>query len=735
MKSSISRRGFLRGVLGSAGLTIAASVTPFGYKLLSAKEVGKAAFAPSVWLEITSNNLVTVTIPSSEMGQGTWTALSMIVADELEADWSQIRIKQAPGDKAFVNPLGSIRDQLTVGSSTIRGYYDILRKAGAAGRTMLVKAAADTWKVPEAECQASNGVVLHKKSKKKLVYGKLCDKAGGVPIPQEPVLKKDGEFRFMGRPMARLDIPDKVQGSALFGLDFRIPDMLVAVLARPPYYGAKPVTFNQAAAEKTAGVRKVIPIPMGVAVCADTVDAALKGRDALKPTWDKGSNPDLDNESIEKVFLEQLGKTGAVAKNEGDARQALAGAAKKVDATYFVNYIAHTTMEPINCTAHVTKDACTVWAPTQGPLVAKLVASHVCGLPMEKINVYVSLLGGGFGRRATPDFVAESVLISKLSGKPIKVVWTREDDIKYDQYRAATAQRIEGGLDGDGKLIAWSHKVVCGSLLKDIAPQAIMNGVDAMSLWGLIDFPNSPDNNNITYGIPNFHLEYLMNELPIPVSPWRSVQNGPNAFVIEAFVDELAHAAGKDPVEFRLQHLKDNPRAKRVVEVVAEKAGWGKPVPGGHGRGIAQHSCFGSYVAQVADISLDKSSGVIKVHKVVVAVDCGPAVNPHTIEAQIQGSVIMSLSAALKEKVQFANGGVKSANFNDYKIFKMSDVPVIEVHIIKSTDKIGGIGEPGVPPAAPAVANAFFNLTGIRVRELPLDPRTVLEAIKNKGMK
>jgi isoquinoline 1-oxidoreductase beta subunit len=288
-------------------------------------------------------------------------------------------------------------------------------------------------------------------------------------------------------------------------------------------------------------------------------------------------------------------------------------------------------------------------------------------------------------------------------------------------------------LDGDGKLIAWSHKAACGSLLKMIAPQAIMNGVDTMSLWGLIDFPNSPDNNNITYGIPNFHLEYLMNELPIPVSPWRSVQNGPNAYVIESFVDELAHAAGKDPVEFRLQHLKDNPRAKRVVEVVAEKAGWGKPVPSGLGRGIAQHSCFGCYVAEVADISLDKSSGVIKVHKVVAAVDCGPAVNPHTIKAQIQGAIIMSLSAALKEKIQFANGGVKSANFNDYKIFKMSDIPEIEVHIVKSTDKIGGIGEPGVPPAAPAVANALFNLTGVRIRRIPLDPQTVLEALKTKA--
>ncbi len=731
MKSSISRRDFLKGVLGGAGLTIAASVTPFGTKLLGAREVGKAAFAPSVWLEISPNDLVTVTIPASEMGQGIQTALSMIVADELEADWGKIRVKQAPGDKAFINPV--TRDQLTVASASIRGYYDILRKAGAAGRMMLVQAAAQTWKVSEAECEASKGVVLHKKTKKKLAYGKLCAKAASLSVPQQPLLKKDSELKYIGKPIARVDIPDKVQGSALFGLDFRVPDMLFAVLARPPYYGAKPVSFDKAAAEKAAGVRSVIPIPMGIAVCADTVYAAMKGRDALKAAWDKGAMPDLSNQKIEKVFMDQLDKPGAVAKNEGNAGNAIAQAAKKVDATYFVNYIAHTTMEPINCTAYVTKDKCTVWGPTQGPLVAKLVASHVCELPMEKVDVNVSLLGGGFGRRATPDFVAEAVLISKLSGKPIKVVWTREDDIKYDQYRAATAQKIEAGLDGQGALVGWSHKVACGSLLKDIAPQAIMNGVDTMSLWGLIDFPGSPDNNNITYGIPNFHLEYLMNELPIPVSPWRSVQNGPNAFCVECFVDELARAAGKDPVAFRLQLLKDNPRAKRVVEVAAEKAGWGKPVAAGHALGIAQHSCFGTYVAEVADISVNKDSGAIKVHKVVAAVDCGPVINPHTIKAQIQGAIIMSLSAALKEKVVFANGGVKSSNFNDYKIFKMSDVPEIEVHIVTGSDKLGGIGEPGVPPAAPAIANAFFNLTGVRVRRLPLDPPTVLEALKAKA--
>jgi isoquinoline 1-oxidoreductase beta subunit len=730
MKSSISRRDFLKGSLAAAGLTIAASVTPFGYRLLSAAEVEKGAFKPNVWFEITPNNLVTVTVPASEMGQGVLTSLPMIVADELEADWSQIRVKQAPAADAFKNPV--LGDQLTVASSSVRGYYEPLRKAGAAGRMMLVKTAAQTWKVPEGECEASKGVVRHKKSGRKLTYGKLCKKAAALPIPQEPVLKKESEFRLIGKPMPRLDIPEKVAGTAVFGLDVNVPDMLYAVIARPPAYGAKPVSFDQKAAEAIKGVRNVIPTPHGIAVCADSLGAALKGKDALRVQWDKGSHPDMDNNSIEKIFMEELDKPGAVARKDGDTKKALGEANKKVEATYFVSYVAHTTMEPMNCTAHVQKDQCDLWVPTQGQLVAKFVASQVSGLPPDKVNVHTTFLGCGMGRRATPDFIVEAVIASKVAGKPVKLFWSREEDIKYDFYRAATCQRIEAGLNGQNQLTAWSHKVVAPSILKGIDPKAIINGVDFMSLWGLADFPGSPHNNNIMYEIPNLYIEFLINDLPIPVAPWRSVQNGPNAFVIECFIDELAHAAGKNPLEFRLQLLKNNMRVRRVLETAAQKAGWGKPLPKGQGRGIAQHSCFGTYVAQVADISVNESNGKIKVNKVVAAVDCGPVINPDTIKAQIEGGIIASLSTTLKEKVVFSNGGVKSSNFDDYKIFKMSEVPEIEVHIVKSTEKMGGIGELGVPPAAPAVANAFFNATGVRIRRLPLDPETVREAIKKR---
>ena len=732
MKSSISRRDFLKGSLAAAGLTIGASLTPFGTRLLSGAEIKKNGFKPNVWYEIAPNNIVTVYIPSSEMGQGVRTSLAMIVADELEADWKGIRVAQAPPGDAFKNPV--MGDQLTVASASVRGYYEPLRKAGAAGRMVLIKAAAKQWKVPEDECRAQKGVVTHKKSGRKLSYGKLCQRAAAFQLPGEPVLKKESEFTYMGKTMARVDIPEKVAGAAIYGMDVAVPDMLYASIGRPPAYGAKPVSYDEKAATAVEGVRKVVAIPMGVAVCADSLDASWKGRDALKVQWDKGSLPDLSDASIEKHFMEELDKPASPVKIAEGAKEALAAAAKKVEAVYFVPPVAHATMEPMNCTVHVQKDRCDVWAPTQGPLIARMVASHVAGVPADNVYIHTTLLGCGLGRRAVPDFVVEGVILSKATGKPVKVVWSREDDIKHDFFRAPTCQRIAAGLDAQGRLTAWSHKVVTPSILKDIDPKAIINGVDFMSLWGLADFPGgSPHNNDITYEIPNLSLEFLIDDLPIPVCPWRSVVNAPNAFVTESFLDELAHAEGKDPLAFRLELLKNNMRSRRVLEVVAEKAGWGKAAPQGQARGLAQHSCFGTYVAQVAEISVNEKEGRIRVHKIVVAVDCGPVVNPDPLRAQIEGGIIMGLSSALKEQVKFADGGVKSANFDDYKLLRMSEVPEIEIHVIDSKEKIGGMGEPPVPPVAPAVANAFFSATGVRIRRLPLDPPTVMEAIRKKA--
>jgi isoquinoline 1-oxidoreductase beta subunit len=438
----------------------------------------------------------------------------------------------------------------------------------------------------------------------------------------------------------------------------------------------------------------------------------------------------MDNASIEKSLMEALDKPGSEAFKKGDPGKALNEASKKVKATYFVPYIAHATMEPMNCTAHVQKDRCDVWVPTQSQTVAQMVASQVSGLPQEKVMIHTTYLGGGFGRRATPDFVVEAVIASKVLGKPVKVVWTREEDMKYDQYRAAMSHRIEAGLDSQGSLTGWSHKAVSGSIMKDINPDGIKNGVDFMSLYGLLDFPGSPDNNRIMYEVPNLYVEFLLSDLPIPVSPWRSVQNGANAFVTESFIDELAHAAGKDPLEFRLNLLKNEMRPRRVLEIVAEKAGWGKPLAMGNGRGIAQHTCFGTSTAQVAELTVNEKDGTYRVHRVVVAIDCGPVVAPLNIKTQVEGAVAMGVSTALREEVKFAKGGVQSANFDDYNPIRLSETPDIEVHIVKSNEAIGGIGEPGLPPTAPAVANAVFNATGARVRRLPLTPENVRAAIK-----
>ena len=730
MKTSMTRRTFLKGSLAASGLTIAVSVSPFGYRLLNASQSKEAlkGFKPNIWYEITPNNVVTVFVGASEMGQGTHTALAMIIADELDADWKQVRVRQGPAAKEYHNPL--LGEQLTVASAAVRGFYEPCRKAAAAGRAMLVKAAAATWTVPESDCEANKGKVVHKKSKHTFTYGQICLEAAKLNVPQDAPLKKESDFRYIGKPTARVDIPAKVKGAAVYGLDVSVPGMHYAVLARPPAYGAKPVSSNEKAAMQVKGVIKVVETPMGLAVCAKSLDAAWKGRDALDVKWDKGVLPQMDNEFIEKTMMAELDKPGSKAMENGDAKKALEAAAKKVRSTYFVPYVAHALMEPINCTAYVRKDQCDVWAPTQGQTGAQMLASQISGLPPEKVNIHTTYMGCGLGRRAAPDFVVEAVIASKATGKPVKVVWTREEDIQYDLFRAATCQRIEAGLDGQGQLIGWSHKAVAGSIFKLINPKAIQNGVDIMSLWGLVDFPGSPDGNRILYEIPNFYLEFLISELPVPVTAWRSVQNGPNAFVTECFIDEMAHAAGKDPIEFRLPLLKESKGAQRVLQVAADKAGWGKPLAKGQGRGIAQHHCFGTDVAAVAEVSVNEKDGHVKVNRVVVAVDCGLAVNPINVEGQIQGGVINALSTALKEEVRFANGGVKSANFEDYDILRMSEVPDIEVHIVKGNDKMGGIGEPGVPPTAPAVANAFFNATGVRIRRIPLTSNVVLEALK-----
>ena len=732
MNTPISRRAFLKKSMAAAGLTVAVSITPFGYKLLNASEKKDdlANLDAIAWFRITPDNMVTIYTGAAEMGQGTHTSHAMIIADELEADWSRVKVVQGGARKEFINPL--LHGQITVASAAIRVFYQPIREMGAAARAVLVKAAASTWGVPESECKAFNGTVKHTKSGKSLTYGELCQKAAKLDLPKHPPLKKESEFRYMGKFIPRLDIPPKVQGKAVYGLDVDVPDLHYAVLARPPAYGAKPISSDQSAALAVKGVKKIVPTPMGIAVCAETLEAAWKGRDALNVNWDKGSHPDMDNDYIEKSFMAALDKPGSQARKTGDAQKALEGAAKKLKATYFVPYVAHTTMEPMNCTAHVRPDGCDIWAPTQIQTVPhSIIAPQITGLPPEKINLHTTYLGCGLGRRGAPDYIVEALIVGKVLGKPVKVVWTREEDIKYDPFRSAMSHRIEAGLDNEGRLIGWSHRVVAGSISKDINPAGIVNGVDPMSLFGLLDGPGSPAyNSEISYDIPNFYVEFQLSDLPIPVSPWRSIQNAPNAFVIESFIDELAHAAGKDPLEFRLQSLGDNRRTRRVLEEVAEMADWGKPLRSGQGRGIAQHRCFGTYVAEVAEVSM-KKDGTFKVDRVSAAVDCGPAVNPFNIKTQVEGAITIALSTVLREEVKFSKGGVESANFDDYSPIRITEVPDIDVHIVRSNDPIGGIGEPGTTPLAAAVANAVFDATGARVRRIPLTPERILAAMKS----
>ena len=712
MKNTIDRREFLT----RTGLTLAVAATPSGLKVfaLGQADTDSDRFRPNVWFTLTPENKVTVTVNKSEMGQGTHTAIAMIVAEELEADWNQVDVEQAPFREEYFTPGQS--GMSTGGSSSMRTLYEPLRKAGAAGREMLLKAAAQKWNAAVDECEASQGKVHHKPSGRSFSYGELVKEASQLPVPENPTLKEQSQFRIMRTPMPRLDIPDKINGRAKFGIDTFLLDMLYAAMARPPAYGAKVLSYDEQAAMKVNGVRQVVEIEEGVAVCADTLEASWKGRDALKAKWDEGVQPDLSTESVEKVLLDSLDKKGLSARNDGDVQGALAQAHKRVKADYILPYLYHATMEPMNCTAHVRADRCDVWVPTQSQTRAMDTAKEVTGLLAEQIHIHTTYLGCGFGRRGQVDYVTEVVQIAKAVGRPVKLIRTREEDIQYGLHRPGNACRMEGAVDQQGRLTAWSHKTVASRVFVGRGP-----GVDRGAIQGLAD---------TQYEIPNISVEWVEPDLPIPVTTWRSVSNTQNAFTMESFMDEMAHAAQKDPLEFRLQLSKGNPRARGVLELVAEKAGWGKPLANGRAQGIAHHWAFRTYVAQVAEVSVDEKTGKVAVHRVVCAIDCGPYVNPDIINAQVTGAITMGLSAALKEKVHFANGRVKSANFFDYQILRMSEAIEVEVHIVESDAPISGIGEPGLPPVAPAVANAIFAATGARVRRLPMTPETVLEALR-----
>ncbi len=701
--SSPSRREFLQaGVAAGGGLLVGFTVP--GLARAAGPTAGAAVFQPNAFIRIGTDDRITLVVSMSEMGQGVLTSLPQLIAEELEADWHHVRFEQAPVDQAYINPLFGI--QGTGGSSSVKAFWEPMRQAGATAREMLITAAAETWGVDRGTCHARDGAVVHSGGRR-LRYGELVVRAARVPVPTGVTLKDAKDFRIVGQALNRLDTPTKINGTARFGLDVKVPGLLTAVIARPPVIGGKVASFDATKAKAMPGVRHVVQVDAGVAVVADGYWAAKTARDALVVQWDAGAKSGLSSAGIRAALAERLKQPGLVARNEGDVTTAKPAAT--LEAVYEAPYLAHACMEPMNCTASVTAGGVEVWAPTQASGVNRAVVAKITGVAPEKVNVTTTMLGGGFGRRFAQDFVIAAVQVSKAVSAPVKVVYTREDDMKAQFYRPAAVVRFAAGADPSGNPVSFEAKVAVQSVMQGsgLGPQT---GLDPTAVEGIVEWP---------YATPNVHVEWAQHEPGVGVWFWRSVGNSQNGFFAESFVDELAHAAGKDPYEFRRALLAAKPRHRAVLELAAAKAGWGTPLPKGRARGIAVLESFGSYVAEVVEASLG-ADGQPRVHRVVCAIDCGMVVNPGIVRRQAQSSVIFGLSAALHGEITLDGGQVQQGNFNDYPVVRMDEAPPIEVHLVSSTEKPSGIGEPATPPLAPALGNALFALTGKRVRRLPM---------------
>lgn len=710
--TSASRRQFLKtSALAGGGLLLGFHIPAFG------KLPGITAatdFIPNAFIRIGTDGIITVIVNHSEMGQGSYTALPMMLADELDADWNNVRFESAPVEAVYNHPAFGM--MATGGSTSTWVEWDRFRKAGATARQMLIEAAAQTWNVEASTCKTENGYVIHTSTGKKLSYGELVNKAATIKAPADVKLKDAKDFKFIGKPVKRLDTPSKINGTAVFGLDIKMPGLLTALIARPPVFGAKMKSFNAEKAKAIPGVKEVVQIDRGIAVVATGFWAAKKGREALEIDWDEGALSTLNSTEQAKLYAELAKQPGAVAKNEGDVDTAKSKAVKKIEVAYDLPYLSHSPMEPLNCVADVRADSCEIWVGTQFQTADLMTAAFITGLKPNQVKLHTTLLGGGFGRRGTLDshFVSEAVQVSKAIKAPVKVVWTREDDIKGGYYRPKAHHKMSVGLDATGKPLYWEHNVVCQSFMIGTPMEAMMvqNGVDGLAVEGITNLP---------YHIPSMKVAWNMAPVGIPTLWWRSVGSSHTAFAVEGMIDEMAKAAGKDPYQYRRMLLEKHPRYIKVLDEAASKAGWTKPVPAGIGRGIAIHESFGSVVAHVAEVSITPNK-TLKVHKVVCAIDCGQTVNPDTIRAQMEGCVVFGLTAALYGEITFDKGRVKQSNFYDYRMLRINEMPEVEVHILDSTEKMGGVGEPGVPPIAPAVMNALFMLTGKRVRSLPLRP-------------
>lgn len=717
-KDNIDRRSFLKVSLAAGGaLVFGVGLPTFGKteeRFGLAAEPSSADFRPNAFIRIAPDGKVTISVGQSEMGQGVLTSLPMIVADELEVDWANVAFESAPADKAFTNPM--LGSQVTGGSSSVKAFFDPLRKSAASVREMLVAAAAAAWGVEPASCKAESGQVIHAATNRKAAYGELLAAAAKLTPPASPKLKDPKDFKYIGKSIKRLDTPEKINGTGVFGIDVKLPEMLTATVFRSPVIGGKVKSVDDTAAKAVKGVRKIVPLGYGVGVIADNYWAARKGRNALKVEWDDGPMAGVSSEDIYRSYAEAADKDkGLEAKKVGDVAGAKAKAAKTLEAVYWAPYLAHATMEPMNFTADVRPDGCDLWGGVQGQLIIQGVVAKTLGIAPEKVNVHTTLLGGGFGRRIGLDYVLDAVMLSKAAGKPVKVIWTREDDTQNDAYRPATYNKISAGIDAGGKPVFWHHRIVNASIMAPLAP--VLFGFQFRD--DQLDDSSFEGAHNLPYALPDYQVDWIRKDTGVPVGFWRSVGSSHTAFTTECFLDELASAAGKDPLEYRLSLLEKDSRHAGVLKLAAEKAGWSAKPAEGVFRGIAVAESFGSYVAQVAEVSVSPA-GKVSVKRVVCAVDCGQVVNPDTVRAQMEGGIVYGLTAALYGEITVKAGRIEQKNFTDYKMLRMNEMPDVEVYILPSNEKHGGVGEPGTPPIAPAVCNAIFAATGKRVRSLPI---------------
>jgi isoquinoline 1-oxidoreductase beta subunit len=703
----LDRRTFLKVSAAGGGALIVGGYLQGWFEGDPTAAVAAGEFAPNVWLKIAPDDTVTIVLSQLEMGQGVMTSMPMLVAEELDADWTKIKTEWAPADAKYGNPnFGGV--QLTAGSNSVRGMWKLLRTAGGTARAMLVTAAASTWGVTESSCSTEKGEVVHQATGRRLRYGALVDRAAALPVPASVALKDPKDFRLLGQQVARLDIPEKVSGTAIYGLDVKRPDLLVARVVRCPVFGGKVASFDAARAKTVAGVRHVVEISSGVAIVADNYWAATQGVQALQVRWNEGQLANLTSADISKRYAALAEQPGKVARNDGDVAAALKGAARTFERVYEVPFLAHATMEPMNCTADVRPDGCDVWVPTQGQTASHEAAIAASGLPADKVKIHTTYLGGGFGRRGEGDFVTEAVETSKAVGRPVKVVWSREDDMQHDYYRPVTYVRMWGALDEAGSPVAFMQRIVQQSLMKRIGALP-PSGVDFISVDGSASLP---------YTIPNIRVEYIETDPGIPFGFWRSVGASVQGYVVETFIDEMAGAAGKDPYQFRRALLGKAPRHRAALDLVAEKAGWGQAPPQGRARGIAVMEAFGSIVAQVAEVSV--TDGAVRVHKIWCAVDTGWVIDPDTIKAQMEGGTVYGLTAALKGEITIQNGRVVQRHFGDYPMMRHNEMPETEVYIVPSMEAPGGIGEPSTALAAGALLNAVAAATGKRLYRLPI---------------